>query len=144
MVPRDSLALEIYFKLLTDAQADGTLITRAWLERYPRGIAWLYATQLPLPVRAPFIAGFSNAARQGFEVGAGQSGTALQLPPGVPTDLAAQIGQVAHALFTHAFVDAMHPSMALALAVVAAGAIVSLFARQPHASDTRMIAEVAA
>src|SRR5919204_2312551 len=44
MVPRDSLALEIYFKLLTDAQADGTLITRAWLERYPRGIAWLYAT----------------------------------------------------------------------------------------------------
>jgi EmrB/QacA subfamily drug resistance transporter len=103
-----------------------------------------YASQLPTPVRAPFITGFGNAAKQGFEVGAGQSGTALQLPPGVPADLAAQIGQIAHAVFTHAFVDAMHPSMAIALAVVAAGAIVTLFARQPGASEARVVAEVAA
>jgi len=95
------------------------------------------AAQLPSAVRAPFIGGFTSAAKQGFEVGAGQSGAALQLPPGVPADLAAQIGQIAHGVFTHAFVDAMHPSMAIALAVVAAGAVVTLFARQPKSAEAR-------
>ena len=88
-------------------------------------------------MRAPFIDGFSSAAKSGFEVGAGQSGTALQLPPGVPADLAAQIGQIAHAVFTHAFVDAMRPAMALALAVVFIAALVSLRARQPKAGEVR-------
>jgi EmrB/QacA subfamily drug resistance transporter len=104
-----------------------------------RAQATSYSAQLPAPVRAPFVDGFSNAAKQGFEVGAGQSGTALQLPSDVPTDLAAQIGQTAHAVFTHAFVDAMHPSMAIALAVVFIGAIVTLFARQPRAAEARVI-----
>ena len=99
-----------------------------------RDEATTYSSQLPQPVRAPFIDGFASAAKQGFEVGAGQNGTALQLPPGVPEQLAAQIGQVAHTVFTHAFVDAMHPSMALALAVVFVGAIVTLFARQPKSA----------
>jgi len=106
--------------------------------------ATTYSAQLPEPVRAPFVDGFSNAAKQGFEVGAGQSGAALQLPPGVPADVAAQIGQIAHAVFTHAFVDAMHPSMAIALAVVFVGAIVSLFARQPRTSESRETVAVAA
>ena len=108
-----------------------------------RAQATSYSAQLPAPVRAPFVDGFSNAAKQGFEVGAGQSGTALQLPSDVPTDLAAQIGQTAHAVFTHAFVDAMHPSMAIALAVVFIGAIVTLFARQPKAAEARVIKAVA-
>ena len=99
-----------------------------------RDEATTYSSQLPQPVRAPFIDGFASAAKQGFEVGAGQNGTALQLSPGVPEQLAAQIGQVAHTVFTHAFVDAMHPSMALALAVVFVGAIVTLFARQPKSA----------
>jgi EmrB/QacA subfamily drug resistance transporter len=103
-----------------------------------------YSAQLPQPVRDPFIAGFGNAAKQGFEVGAGQSGTALQLPPGVPADVAAQIGQIAHSVFTRAFVDAMHPSMAVALAVVFAGAVVTLFARRPRSAAPRAAAEVAA
>ena len=103
-----------------------------------------YSAKLPEPARAPFIDGFSNAAKQGFEVGAGQSGAALQLPPGVPAEIAAQIAQVAHDVFTHAFVDAMHPSMGLALAVVFVGAIVTLFARQPRAQEGRVVAEVAA
>jgi EmrB/QacA subfamily drug resistance transporter len=99
--------------------------------------ATTFSIQLPQPVRAPFIDGFSSAAKSGFEVGAGQSGTALQLPPGVPADVAAQIGQIAHAVFTHAFVDAMRPAMALALAVVFIAALVSLRARQPKAGEVR-------
>jgi MFS family permease len=100
-----------------------------------RAEASTYATQLPQQVRAPFIDGFANASATGFEVGAGQSGTALQLPPGVPADLAAQIGQLAHLVFTHAFVDAMRPAMTLTLAVVLVAAFISLRARQPRSTE---------
>jgi EmrB/QacA subfamily drug resistance transporter len=105
--------------------------------------ATTYSSQLPQPVRGPFIDGFSNAAKQGFEVGAGQSGTVLQLPPGVPADLAAQIGQIAHAVFTHAFVDAMRPAMAVALVLVFIGALVTLRARQPRAAEAPLMEAVA-
>jgi len=108
-----------------------------------RGEATTYSSQLPQPVRAPFIDGFASAAKQGFEVGAGQSGTALQLPPGTPADLAAQIGQIAHAVFTHAFVDAMRPAMAVALALVFVGALVTLRARQPKAAEAPVMEAVA-
>ncbi|MDQ2952229.1 MAG: DHA2 family efflux MFS transporter permease subunit [Chloroflexota bacterium] len=100
-----------------------------------RAEASTYATQLPQQVRAPFIDGFANASATGFEVGAGQSGTALQLPPGMPADLAAQIGQLAHLVFTHAFVDAMRPAMTLTLAVVLLAAFISLRARQPQTTE---------
>ena len=108
-----------------------------------RSEAATYSSQLPEPFRAPFIDGFSNAAKQGLEVGVGQNGTALALPPGIPADLAAQIGQLAHAVFTHAFVDAMRPSMAIALAVVFIGALVTLRARQPKAAESRVMEAVA-
>ena len=102
-----------------------------------------YATALPEPARAPFVDGFSNAAKQGFEVGAGQSGAALQLPDGIPATLAAQITDLAHATFTHAFVDAMRPAIALALAVVFLAAVVSLRARQPKPAEARVVEAVA-
>jgi len=108
-----------------------------------RAEAATYSAQLPPPVRAPFIDGFAAAAKQGLEVGAGQSGTALQLPPGTPADLALQIGQIAHAVFTHAFVDAMRPAMAVALALVFVGALVTLRARQPTAADAPVMEAVA-
>ena len=108
-----------------------------------RSEATTYSSQLPQPFRTPFVDGFSNAAKSGFEVGAGQSGTALQLPPGTPADLAAQIGQIAHAVFTHAFVDAMRPAMAIALVVVFIGALVTLRARQPKAAEARVMEAVA-
>jgi hypothetical protein len=108
-----------------------------------RSEATTYSSQLPEPIRAPFVDGFGSAAKQGFEVGAGQNGTALQLPAGIPADLAAQIAQIAHAVFTHAFVDAMRPAMAIALVVVFIGALVTLRARQPKAAESLVMKAVA-
>jgi EmrB/QacA subfamily drug resistance transporter len=108
-----------------------------------RSEATTYSSQLPQPFRAPFVDGFSSAAKQGLEVGAGQNGTALALPPGIPADLALQIGQIAHAVFTHAFVDAMRPAMAVALALVFVGALVTLRARQPRAAEAPVMEAVA-
>jgi EmrB/QacA subfamily drug resistance transporter len=82
-----------------------------------------YAAQLPDQVRARFVEGFSQAASHGLEVGRGQTGSSLQLPAGVPAQIVQQLERLAHAVFTQAFVDAMRPSMALAIGVVLVAAM---------------------
>jgi EmrB/QacA subfamily drug resistance transporter len=91
-----------------------------------------YSAQLPAAFRQQFVDGFSSAAKQGLEVGASQNGASLQLPPGVPQQVADQLAQIGHAVFTHAFVDAMRPSMALPIAIVIVAAFVSLAVRAPR------------
>jgi hypothetical protein len=46
-------------------------------------------------------------------------------------------------VFTHAFVDAMRPAMAVALALVFVGALVTLRARQPKAAEAPLMEAVA-
>ncbi|HSS61696.1 MAG TPA: DHA2 family efflux MFS transporter permease subunit [Candidatus Limnocylindrales bacterium] len=77
--------------------------------------------QLPEQYRGPFVTGFSNAAHSGFEVGAGQTGASLNLP--------AQVQALAHTVFTHAFVDAMHPTLLLPIAVLIIAALTTTFVR---------------
>jgi EmrB/QacA subfamily drug resistance transporter len=77
--------------------------------------------QLPAQYRPGFVEGFSNAARSGFEVGAGQSGASLQLPT--------QVQAIAHYVFTQAFTDAMHPTMVLPIAVLALAAVAASLVR---------------
>jgi hypothetical protein len=88
-----------------------------------------YSTQLPSQAQAPFIDGFAKAAKAGLEVGRGQNGTSLALPAGVPAQVAQQIQQVAHAVFTQAFVDAMRPTMALAIAIILVASVGALWVR---------------
>ncbi len=99
-----------------------------------------YSKQLPAPFQQPFVDGFANAAKQGLEVGASQNGASLPLPPGLPQSVVDQLAQLGHAVFTHAFVDAMRPSMALPIAIVIMAAILSLAARSPR----RVVASTAA
>ena len=82
-----------------------------------------YSAQLPPQAQAPFVDGFSKAANAGLQVGRGQTGTSLALPAGVPAQLVHQIQLVAHAVFTQAFVDAMRPTMVLAIVVILVAAI---------------------
>jgi MFS family permease len=91
-----------------------------------------YAQQLPAPFQQPFVDGFASAAKQGLEVGASQNGASLPLPPGLPQAVIDQLTQLGHAVFTHAFVDAMRPSMALPIAIVMIAAVISLAAKAPR------------
>src|SRR5437867_2434370 len=75
------------------------------------------AGALPPQARDPFVNGFAQAARGGFQVGVGQTGGA-QLPAGLPPQLMAQIQQLAREVFENAFILAMHPSAVVALAVL--------------------------
>lgn len=82
-----------------------------------------YSAQLPAQFRSSFVDGFSSAARNGLEVGAGQTGGGLQLPPGVPSQVVLQLQRLAHEVFTHAFVSAMRPTLLLPIAIVLVAAI---------------------
>jgi hypothetical protein len=87
------------------------------------------AAQLPADFRARFVDGFSQAAHNGFQVGAGQSGTSLQLPQGVPAQVAQLLQNAAHYVFTHAFVDAMRPTLILPIVIIVLAAIGTFFVR---------------
>src|SRR6202011_1036489 len=94
------------------------------------------SASLPAQYRDPFVNGFSNAAHSGFEVGAGQTGTTVQLP--------AQVQEIAHYVFTHAFVDAMHPPLILPIAVLVLAAISTAFVRSRKAAPVAVHKEEAA
>jgi hypothetical protein len=87
------------------------------------------STQLPDQFRSRFVDGFTTAAKGGLEVGAGQSGASLPLPAGVPAQVVLQLQQLAHEVFTNAFVSAMRPTLLLPIAVVLLVAISCLGVR---------------
>jgi EmrB/QacA subfamily drug resistance transporter len=103
------------------------------------------SAQLPTELRARFVDGFSHAARNGFEVGAGQSGASLQLPPGVPAQVVQLLQEAAHYVFTHAFVDAMRPTLILPMVIIAIAAGGTFFVRadRPVAATQRAKEEAA-
>jgi EmrB/QacA subfamily drug resistance transporter len=100
-----------------------------------------YSAQLPDAFRSRFVEGFSQAASRGLEVGRGQTGSSLQLPAGIPAQIAQQLERLAHAVFTQAFVDAMRPSMALAVAVVLVAAVGVLGVRARAAAPVTSAAQ---
>ena len=86
-------------------------------------------SQLPPQFRQRFIAGFSNAASNGFEVGAGQTGGNFTLPAGTPPAVANQVTALAHSVFANGFVDAVRPTLILPIAVIAAAGFMALAIR---------------
>ncbi|HET6548576.1 MAG TPA: hypothetical protein VFG79_08985, partial [Solirubrobacter sp.] len=90
------------------------------------------AGALPAQFRDRFVEGFSNASSGGLEVGAGQTGGALHLPPEIPARVAQEIGQAATAVFHAAFTSAMRVSLLLPVAVLLAASLACLKFRQPR------------
>jgi EmrB/QacA subfamily drug resistance transporter len=105
--------------VLASAAVGAFLQNRLALALHDQAVA--ASGQLPAQYQAAFVNGFSHAAHSGFEVGAGQSGTNLSLP--------AQVQAIAHYVFTHAFVDAMHPTMVLPIVILVLAAFASVFVR---------------
>ncbi|WP_344958315.1 DHA2 family efflux MFS transporter permease subunit [Actinomadura miaoliensis] len=87
------------------------------------------AADLPAGIRGQFTAGFDHAAESGLDIGAGQTGTAFQPPPGTPTSLVHYVQQAASSVFEHGFVHAMRPTLTLPIVVIAVGAVSCLLVR---------------
>jgi EmrB/QacA subfamily drug resistance transporter len=90
------------------------------------------AGQLPPAYRGRFVDGFEQAARGGLEVGAGQAGASQALPPGLPTQVVAQIHRLSTQVFDAGFVRAMHPTLMLPILAIVAGALACLGMRRHH------------
>ena len=74
------------------------------------------SAQLPAQARAPFVNGFTQAAKSGLQVGRGQNGA--QLPKGLPAQLVAPLQHLTHDVFVNGYVIAMRPTIALAVVVL--------------------------
>jgi hypothetical protein len=85
--------------------------------------AQVQAGSLPPAFRLPFVQGFARAAGGVLEVGRGQSG--VPLPSGIPAAQARQVQQLAHDVFVQAFINAMRPSLAVPIAVLLFGAVLT-------------------
>ncbi|MBO0776843.1 MAG: DHA2 family efflux MFS transporter permease subunit, partial [Actinobacteria bacterium] len=97
---------------------------------------------LPAPVRAALIRGFQQSARSGAGEGAGQGGS-VKLPHDLPAELAARIGQIAHEVFTHGFVDAMRPTMLMPIVLLAVGAASCLLVKRTRRTPLSWQAQTA-
>ncbi|MFC4911189.1 DHA2 family efflux MFS transporter permease subunit [Actinomadura gamaensis] len=92
------------------------------------------AQGLPQPYHDKFVAGFSQAAKGGIEVGASQHSAGQKLPPGTPQNVAHQIQVLSGQVFSHGFVHAMKPTMIMPVVVVMVGALACLGVKRYRAA----------
>ena len=81
-----------------------------------------YSGQVNPAFRGRFIDGFAHAASSGFQVGVGQTG-GVQLPAGVPPAVAQSLRALFRLVFDHAYVNAVRPTLAVSILVLAVGAL---------------------
>jgi MFS transporter len=81
------------------------------------------AAALPPQLRGRFVAGIDSSAKNGIQVGAGQSGGSTHLSPGLPAQIAAELARIAHDVFTFAYVTAMRQTMLLPIILLGVGAL---------------------
>jgi EmrB/QacA subfamily drug resistance transporter len=85
---------------------------------------------LPSSVRGRFVSEMDASARSGIQVGAGQSGGSTHLAKGLPAQVVAEIGRIAHDVFTFAFVTAMRQTMLMPIILLGVGALSCLAIRE--------------
>jgi EmrB/QacA subfamily drug resistance transporter len=78
---------------------------------------------LPPQVRGQFVAGIDSSAKNGIQVGAGQSGGSTNLGSGLPARIAAELARIAHDVFAFAYVTAMRQTMLLPIILLGVGAL---------------------
>jgi hypothetical protein len=88
------------------------------------------AAALPPQLRGPFVAGIKHAASNGIQVGAGQNGSGIKLPAGLPARLMAELLRIGHDVFTFGYVNAMRATMLLPVILLAVGAVSCLMLRE--------------
>ena len=96
------------------------LQTRLASELHDQAVA--YSGQVNPAFRNRFIDGFSHVASSGFKIGVGQTG-GVQLPAGVPPSVAQTLQSLFRTVFDNAYVNAVRPTLAVSIVVLAVGAL---------------------
>ena len=87
-----------------------------------------HAAALPAALRDPFVAAFSSAASNGFQIGTGENGA--KLPSGVPPAVAQQLTALAHDVFVSGYIDALKQTLVLPIVVLALTAFTALLIKR--------------
>ena len=101
-----------------------------------------HAGEVPAAFRDRFIAIFSSASSNGFQIGPNQTGAAL--PAGLPPAVAAQLTRVAHDVFVSGYIDAMKSTLVVPVLFLAFTALTTLLIkrrRRPAAQAVEAPAE---
>jgi EmrB/QacA subfamily drug resistance transporter len=96
------------------------------------------ATALPSQLRGPFVAGIKQAASNGIQVGAGQNGSGIKLPAGLPARLMAELLRIGHEVFTFGYVNAMRSTMLLPVILLGVGAVSCLMLKEAKRPPERV------
>ena len=91
---------------------------------------------LPPQVRTRFVHEINNSAKNGIQVGAGQSGGSTHLGSGIPAQIVAEITRIGHEVFTSAFVTAMKQTMLLPVILLGIGALSCLAIKEGKRAPT--------
>jgi EmrB/QacA subfamily drug resistance transporter len=119
-------------------QVIGTAAVGALLQnRLVSSIADQAATRsavLPSQVRSRFVTGIDNSAKNGIQVGAGQSGGAIHAGKGASPQLLAELSRIGHDVFTFAFVTAMRQTMLMPIVLLGVGALSCLAIKEARSA----------
>ena len=80
------------------------------------------------------MAEINGSAKNGIQVGAGQSGGSTRLGPGLSARVAAEVARIGHDVFTFAYVTAMRQTMLLPIILLGVGALSCLAIKQDGAA----------
>lgn len=97
-------------------------------------------SQVPQTVRQKFVDGFSNAVKSGLAVGHTSSSSAGQVS-GAPPQVAAEIARISHDVFAYGFIDAMRPTLAVPIAVLALSSLSCLAIKRRKRTEQAPAAE---
>lgn len=90
------------------------------------------AANLPPAARSQFVSSFARTAASGVKVGTGQRD--FRLPPGTPPSLVTQLTRIGREVFTQGYVNALHQTIVLPIAVLAAAALSCLWLKRAAAA----------
>jgi hypothetical protein len=99
------------------------------------------AVRLPRPLQAEFTARFAEAVKQGLHVGRGQDG--VQVPTGLPPEVAHQLRALVHDVFVNGFVAGMRPTVMVAVAVLGVASVSCLLIKGRRTVETVDTAQAA-
>jgi len=112
--------------VLGTALVGGVLQSRLSAALHERALE--LAPRLPQPLRAGFVQALSTAVKSGArQLGRGPAGG--DPSSGLPPQLAARLHELAHQAFTAAYVDAMRPTIGIAMGALLLAGVVTLLAR---------------
>jgi EmrB/QacA subfamily drug resistance transporter len=97
-------------------------------------------SQVPQAVRQKFVDGFSNAVKSGLAVGHSSSSSAGHVS-GAPPQVAAEIARISHDVFAYGFIDAMRPTLAVPIAVLALSSLSCLAIKRRKRAEQAPAAE---